>query len=594
MSTEPFWSKEADKIVWRKKWDTVCEGEMPFAKWFVGGELNVVDTCVVQHAKGARRDKKAIVFENEKGETRSLTYAELHDEVRRMAQQLCQLGVQKGDRIAIYLPLIPKAVVAMLACAYLGATHSVIFGGFSASAFLDRILDAECKVVITADGTYRKGVLIPLQNIVNEALADPRLAFVKHVLVIPNVNPAQEVAPAGTNIEPVAVEAEHPLFILYTSGTTGKPKGILHSTGGYLTQVVSTTKRVFGIQDSDVYWCTADVGWITGHSYVVYGPLALGATVFLYEGAPTYPQTERFYDMIERHRISILYTAPTLIRMLMRDGDEPVRKHDLSSLRLLGSVGEPINPEVWQWYHRVIGNGRCDIVDTWWQTETGAMMVSPIPGATKLVPGSATHPLPGVEIQVIQDDGTVCKANETGFLVITKPWPSMARGIHKDSDRFVKTYFSQFPGYYFTGDGAKLDEAGNLWVIGRVDDVINISGHRLGTAEVESALVTHPLVTEAAVVGCHDDLIGQAVVAFVTLKNEVVSTPALLKEISNTVVEEIGSFARPREIRITQTLPKTRSGKIMRRLLREWAEKGEIKGDTSTLEDAGWNVRTSP
>lgn len=596
---EGYWEQAAEELVWRKKWTQVLDWQEPRAKWFVGGELNATESCLDAHLKTHRRHKAALVWEGEPGDTRTLTYQQLFDEVCRFAGGLRALGIGMGDRVAIYMPLVPEAVVAMLACARLGATHSVVFGGFSAESLRDRILDATCKAVITADGGHRRGQIVPLKTTVDAALADNACPSVEHVIVLRRtqqtiemqegrdldwdaVTSSPDVVPA---YEATAVDAEHPLFILYTSGTTGKPKGVVHSTGGYLTQVLRTTKTVFDLRDDDLYWCTADVGWITGHSYVTYGPLAAGATLFLYEGAPTYPTPDRFWSMIARHRVSIFYTAPTAIRTFMRLGEELPNRHDLSSLRLLGTVGEPINPEAWMWYRRVIGQERCPIVDTWWQTETGAIMISPLPGAVKTKPGSATRPLPGIRLEVIHKDGTPCATNEGGFLVSRQPWPSMMRTIWGDDERFRNTYWSQVPGAYFTGDGARVDEDGYLWIMGRVDDVVNVSGHRLGTMEVESALVGHPKVAEAAVVGRPDELKGQGIVAFVTLTGGTAASHDLKEELKKTVAKEIGSFAKPDEIRFADALPKTRSGKIMRRLLRELATAGEVKGDVTSLED---------
>jgi acetyl-CoA synthetase len=600
-----YWEQAADALVWRKRWTKVLEWTPPRSKWFVGGTLNVTESCLDRHATSWRRTKAALIWEGEPGDVRTITYGQLHDDVTRFAGALRALGVETGDRVSIYMPLVPEAVVAMLACARIGATHSVVFGGFSAEALRDRINDSACKLVVTADGGARKGQVVRLKETVDRALADNACPSITNVVVLRRTGQDVEmkkgrdvwwhdvVRDAAPVTEAVAVDAEHPLFILYTSGTTGKPKGVVHSTGGYLTQVARTTRWIFDLKDEDIYWCSADVGWITGHSYVVYGPLANGATVFLYEGAPTYPDADRFWAMIARHKISILYTAPTAIRTFMRMGDHHPEKHDLSSLRLLGSVGEPINPEAWRWYHKVIGGGRCPIVDTWWQTETGGIMISPLPGTTRTKPGSCTRPLPGLEIDVVHQDGTRCKDDEQGFLVIKTPWPSMMRTVWGDDERFRQTYWSQVKDpktgapWYFTGDGARRDKDGYIWVIGRVDDVVNVSGHRLGTAEVESALVLHPAVAEAAVVGRPDDVKGQGIVAFVTLKANRQPSDALLEELKKQVAQEIGSFARPDDIRWANALPKTRSGKIMRRLLRELATSGRVTGDTTSLEDIG-------
>ena len=599
---EAYWESAADALVWKKRWSKVLEWTPPRSKWFVGGELNVTESCLDRHATTWRRTKAAIIWEGEPGDIRTLTYGQLFDDVCRFAGALQKLGVKTGDRVCIYMPLVPEAAVAMLACARLGATHSVVFGGFSAESLRDRINDAQCKLVITADGGARKGQIVRLKDTVDKALEGAACPSVtKGVVVLKRTGHDVDMVPgrdvwwhtavheAQPLAEAVSVDAEHPLFILYTSGTTGKPKGVVHSTGGYLTQVARTARWIFDLKDEDIYWCTADVGWITGHSYVVYGPLANGATVFMYEGAPTYPEADRFWDMIERHRISILYTAPTAIRTFMRLGDHHVTKHDLSSLRLLGSVGEPINPEAWRWYSRTIGGDRCPVVDTWWQTETGAIMISPLPGMTSTKAGSCTQPLPGLDIDVVKQDGTPCAADEQGFLVIKSPWPSMMRTVWGDDERFKQTYWTQIPGgrTYFTGDGARRDQDGYVWVIGRVDDVVNVAGHRLGTAEVESALVLHPAVAEAAVVGRPDELKGQGIVAFVTLKAASTPSDALIDELKKQVAHEIGSFARPDDIRWANALPKTRSGKIMRRLLRELATQGRVTGDMTSLEDLG-------
>lgn len=553
---QDFWASEAKQIEWREPWTTTLDWQLPNAKWFVGGKLNVTETCLDRHLQNGRADKLAIIWEAENGEVRRITYAELHGQVCNLAFELQQRDIKAGDRVAIYMPLTPEAIVAMLACARIGAIHSVIFGGFSAESVRDRVNDASCVMVITSEGGYRKGKLLPLKETVDKALENNACPSVKHVMLYPPHPTCSRPSTSPRSGE--VFDSEHPLFILYTSGTTGKPKGIVHSSGGYLTQVASTTLRVFNLQEDDIYWCTADVGWITGHSYVCYGPLACGATIFLYEGAPLHPTPDRFWQMIARHRISILYTAPTAIRTFMRLGDEHIKKHDLSSLRLLGSVGEPINPEVLKWYAKTIGGDRCPVIDTWWQTETGAMMI-------------VQKPLPGIEMKV-----------SDGILLATQPWPSMARGIWADPERFKQTYWSQFPGSYFTGDGAHVDENGNWVIEGRIDDVLNVSGHRIGTAEVESALVTHCAVAEAAVVARPDEITGQAIVAFVILKDGALVEE---KNLMKTVAEQIGAFARPAEIRIVPTLPKTRSGKIMRRLLRELATHGKITGDTTTLED---------
>jgi acetyl-CoA synthetase len=612
---ETYWADAARELEWDKPWSKVLEWKAPFAKWFVGGKLNVSKNCLDRHqAKSA--SKPALVWEGEPGEVSSWTYSQLLEQVQKFTASLRALGLKPGDRVSIYMPLIPEAVVAMLACTRGGFPHSVVFGGFSAEALKDRTIDAQAKLIITADGGYRKGGWVGLLDNARAAAKD--CPSVQHIVSVQRANssklsvsatPVSDLKArdldyhallASVSAEAVrtqgaaeSLDSEHPLFILYTSGTTGKPKGILHTTGGYLTGVLRTTKTAFDLRAEDIYWCTADIGWVTGHSYVVYGPLAAGATVFLYEGAPTHPKSDRFWDMIERHKISILYTAPTAIRAFMKLGNAPVEAHDLSSLRLLGTVGEPINPEAWMWYHGVVGKNRCPIVDTYWQTETGAIVISPVPGVTATKPGCATRPLPGYDVEVVDKEGKPVPPGNGGYLVIRKPWPSMARSIYGDPERFEKTYWSQYPGIYFTGDGARKDEDGYIWCLGRVDDVLNVSGHRLGTMEVESALVSHPAVAEAAVVGRPDDLKGQAVVAFVTLKSEITKTMGvdeaqiskMRDQLKSHVVKEIGAIARPDDIRFSESLPKTRSGKIMRRLLRELAAKGHISGDTTTLED---------
>ncbi len=599
-----YWESAADALVWRSRWDKVLDWSPPHAKWFVGGTLNATESCLDRHAGTWRRTKAAIIWEGEPGDVRTITYGQLHDDVCRFAGALQKLGVKIGDRVAIYMPMVPEAAVAMLACARIGATHSVVFGGFSAESLRDRINDAACKLVITADGGARRGQIVHLKDTVDKALEGGACPSVTRGVVVLKRTGHDITMVPGRDVwwhdavrdvtpmrEAVAVDAEHPLFILYTSGTTGKPKGVVHSTGGYMVQVARTARWVFDLKDEDIYWCSADVGWITGHSYVVYGPLANGSTVFMYEGAPTYPGPDRFWDMIARHHISILYTAPTAIRTFMRMGDSHVTHHDLSSLRLLGTVGEPINPEAWRWYHKVVGGSRCPIVDTWWQTETGAIMCSPLPGFTTAKPGSCTTPLPGIELDVVHQDGTGCDDDEQGFLVARSPWPSMMRTVWGDDERFRQTYWVQVKNpetgepWYFTGDGARRDKDGYIWVIGRVDDVVNVSGHRLGTAEVESALVLHPAVAEAAVVGRPDEIRGQGIVAFVTLKSDRVPGDSLIEELKRHVAGEIGSFARPDDIRWANALPKTRSGKIMRRLLRELATQGRVTGDMTSLED---------
>ena len=592
---EAFWARQAEDLHWFKKWDTVLEWNEPFAKWFVGGKLNISYNCLDRHLDTWRKNKAAIIWEGEPGEIKTITYLQLHQEVSRFANVLKSLGVKSGDRVALYMPLVPALAVAMLACARIGATHTVIFGGFSADAIRDRVNDGQCKVIVTADGGYRRGAEIKLKDIVDEA-AD-KCPTVEHVVVYQRTGSRVSMRPGrdhwwheltktvDADCEAEQLDSEHPLYILYTSGTTGKPKGILHTTGGYLTQIAYTTKLVFDLKDNDVYWCTADIGWVTGHSYVVYGPLACGATVFMYEGAPNHPDFDRFWDMIERHKINILYTAPTAIRAFIKWGEQYPLKHDLSSLRLLGTVGEPINPEAWMWYHQIIGKGRCPIIDTWWQTETGGIMISPLPGATPTVPGTATRPIPGIIVDIVTKKGVSVGENEGGYLVIKHPWPSMLRTLWGDDERYKQAYWSEIPNVYFAGDGARRDEHGYYWIMGRVDDVINVSGHRLGTAEVESALVSHESVAEAAVVGRPDDLKGQAISAFVTLEGGRKGNDELKDVLRAHVAKEIGALAKPDDIRFTDALPKTRSGQIMRRLLRELASSGQVAGDVTTLED---------
>ena len=592
---EGFWADMAkSELAWSKPWDRVLDWQPPFARWFDGGELNVSANCLDRHL-ATRGDKIALLWEGEPGETRRLTYRELHAEVCRFANVLLGQGIVAGDRVAIYMPMIPEAVVAMLACTRVGAAHTIVFGGFSAEALRDRINDCGAKLCITADGGYRRGKVLPLKGNVDDALTGT--PSIRGCIVVRRTGEPvtmqagrdswwHDLVPGASAVcPPASLPAEHPLFILYTSGTTGKPKGIVHTTGGYLLGTHLTTKYVFDLHDDDVHWCTADIGWVTGHSYVVYGPLSNGATTVVYEGAPDFPEKDRFWDIIQRPGVTVFYTAPTAIRAFVRWGSEWPDRHDMSCLRVLGSVGEPINPEAWMWYHDVIGKGRCPIVDTWWQTETGAIMITPLPGATTTKPGSCTRPFFGVVPEVVKRDGTPCAANEGGFLILRQPWPSMLRGIHGDPERYAKQYWSEVPGAYFTGDGARRDEDGYFWVMGRVDDVLNVAGHRLGTAEIESALVSCPGVAEAAVVGPPHEIKGQAICAFVTLKTGVAATSELKKTLSDHVVREIGALARPDDIRFTDALPKTRSGKIMRRLLKEIATSGVATGDTTTLED---------
>jgi acetyl-CoA synthetase len=579
----------------------VLEWTPPHARWFGGGRLNVSSNCLDRHLAGPRRNKAAIVFEGEPGDRRVYTYWELAREVNRAANALKALGVTRGDRVAIYLPMIPEAAIAMLACARIGAVHSVVFGGFSAEALRDRINDAQASLLITADGGYRRGSVLPLKRFADEAIA--QCPSIRHVLVVRR-RPGAEGDEAWATMQdgrdhwwhraldqaspvcpPEAMESEDMLFILYTSGTTGKPKGIVHTTGGYLTQVTATTRYVFDLKDQDVFWCTADVGWVTGHSYVVYGPLSNGATVVMYEGAPDWPERDRFWRICERYGVTVFYTAPTAIRAFMKWGTDHPARHDLSQLRLLGSVGEPINPEAWIWYHEYIGRGRCPIVDTWWQTETGGIMITPLPGVVTTKPGSATIPFPGVSAALLDTQGHALEKGG-GFLVLTEPWPGMLRTVYGDDARYRETYWSRFPGRYFAGDGAKVDDDGYWWILGRVDDVLNVAGHRIGTMEVESALVDHPAVAEAAVVGKAHELKGQAIAAFVTLKEGQHASPAMRDDLKEHVAKKIGAIAKPDDILFSADLPKTRSGKIMRRLLRDIAE-GRALGDTTTLADPG-------
>lgn len=595
LAHEDFWQREAHRLTWSKPFEQVHDGNFAGGQWFLRGELNVSVNCLDRHIENGLGEKTAIVFENEAGLVRKLNYRELLAMTCDIAAILLERGVGSGDRVAIYMPLRPEAIASMLACARIGAIHTVIFGGFAKEALVDRIHDAQAKAVITAVSTSRKGSQIQLKNIVDEAIGDPRCHSITTILCFDEKktpsDPRQVCFSSRKDWpervkNPEAFDAQHPLFILYTSGTTGKPKGIYHASGGYLTQVTSTTQWVFDLNSDDLYWCTADVGWITGHSYVTYGPLALGKSIFIFEGALNYPKAHRIYELIEKHSITVLYTAPTAIRMFMAAGTEHKGNHDLSSLRLLGSVGEPINPEAWRWYSRVFGEDRCEIVDTWWQTETGAMMIVPIPAVDKTKPGSASKPFLGIDAQIVDEHGRACPANESGFLLIKKPWPALARGIWGDQKRFLETYFEKIPGVYFTGDGAHIDHEGDVHISGRIDDVVNISGHRLGTAEVESALVAHEAVAEAAVVGINDEITGQRLVAFVTLMPTIEPSAALEELLKNQVKSCIGSFARPAHINFTPTLPKTRSGKIMRRLLRSIANGEKITADISTLEDS--------
>jgi acetyl-CoA synthetase len=592
---EEFWGEVAGQLHWFRPWERVLEWNYPSARWFVGGQTNISYNCLDRHLSSWRRNKAAILWEGEPGDTRTLTYGELHREVCRFANALRKLGIAPGDRVGIYMPMVPEAIIAMQACARIGATHSVVFAGFSAEAVAGRMHDAEAKLLITADGGWRKGSVVELKNAVDEAL--PHVPFIQNVIVLRRTGTRvhmqsgrdhwwhELVQSVDANCPAPPLDAEHPLFILYTSGTTGRPKGIVHTTGGYMVGTHLTTKYVFDLQDEDTFWCTADIGWVTGHSYIAYGPLLCGATVVMYEGAPNQPQPDRFWEIIDRHHVSVFYTAPTAIRTFIRWGEQWPLRHDLGSLRLLGTVGEPINPEAWMWYHKVIGKGRCPIVDTWWQTETGAIMITPLPGVTPTKPGSATRPFFGVVPDVVNRDGSSVGSDGGGLLVLRRPWPSMFRTLFGDPERYVKQYWTDIPNCYFTGDGARRDADGYFWIMGRVDDVMNVSGHRLGTMEIESALVSHPHVAEAAVVGRPDDLKGQAIVAFVTLAQGVEPARDLRTELRDHVVREIGALARPDEVRFTDALPKTRSGKIMRRLLKDIAAGRETVGDTTTLED---------
>ncbi len=589
-----FWGELAQNLHWFKKWDHVLQGQMPDTKWFVGGKINASYNCLDRHLTTWRKNKAAIIWEGEPGDSRTLTYQDLHREVCKFANVLKKLGVTTGDRVTLYMPMIPELAIAMLACARIGATHSIIFGGFSSDAVADRNNDAQAKLIVTADGGWRRGKEVPLKQAVDQSLE--KSPSVQRVVVVRRTGmPVQMIpdrdywwhdlmADVDADCDAVELDAEHPLFILYTSGSTGKPKGVLHTTAGYTLGTMMTSKWVFDLKDEDTYWCTADIGWVTGHSYIVYGPLANGATTVMYEGAPNWPHDGRFWEIIEKYRVNIFYTAPTAIRAFIKWGDQWPQKYDLSSLRLLGSVGEPINPEAWMWYHRMIGGERCPIVDTWWQTETGSIMISPLPGITATKPGSCTRPLPGVVPDIVNKDGESLPANSGGLLVLKQPWPSMLRTLYGDHQRFKDTYFSSIPGCYFAGDGARKDEDGYIWVMGRVDDVLNVAGHRLSTMEVESALVAHPQVAEAAVVGFPHDIKGEGICCFVSLKSGD-GSEQLERDLIAHVRKQIGALATPDKIKFSASLPKTRSGKIMRRLLRDIAAGRESSGDTSTLED---------
>ncbi|MEE9297387.1 MAG: acetate--CoA ligase [Phycisphaerae bacterium] len=594
---ESFWGQQAENHHWFQRFDKVLQWECPHAKWFVGGKTNIAYNCLDLQIERGHGDRTAILWEGEPGDTKTFTYEQLRAEVCRLANGLKKLGVKKGDVVTIYMPMVPELTIAMLACARIGAPHNIIFGGFSATAIADRVEDAGSKIVVTADGGWRRGSVVPLKDNVDAAVE--KCSTIENVVVLKRCQNDIKwtdgrdhwwhdlVADQPDSCEPEHCDSEDLLFVLYTSGTTGKPKGIMHTTAGYMVYTALTAKMVFDLKPEDVYWCTADIGWVTGHSYITYGPLQNGVTVLMYEGAPNHPDWGRFWDIVQKHKVTIFYTAPTAIRALMRQGDEIPAKYDLSSLRLLGTVGEPINPEAWMWYHKNIGKGKCPIVDTWWQTETGGIMISPLPGAFTLKPGSATRPCFGIDAAVVDGNGKEQPADVGGFLVIRRPWPAMLRGIYGDMERYKQQYWSQVANYYFTADACRRDGDGNFWLMGRVDDVINISGHRIGTAEVESALVSHPAVAEAAVVGIPHEIKGQALAAFVALRADRQPSDAIKKELLEHVVDQIGAIARPEQLRFTEALPKTRSGKIMRRLLKELASTGEVKGDTTTLEDFG-------
>ncbi|MBU8920450.1 MAG: acetate--CoA ligase [Bacteroidales bacterium] len=594
---EGFWDEQAEKYIhWFKKWDKTYEWNPPFAKWFIGGKTNIAYNCLDKHLDDGRADKTAIIWEGEpEGDSKKFTYRELHTEVCKFANVLKKYGIVKGDRVTLYMPMVPELAIAMLACVRIGAIHSIVFGGFSANSIMDRNVDAESKLIVTADGSYRGGKIIPLKVNVDEAFKGS--PTVKHSIVLKRTGTDvemvegrdtwwhDEMADVSAECPCEEMDSEDVSFILYTSGTTGKPKGVVHTTAGYLLYTSMTSELVFDIKDDDIYWCTADIGWITGHSYIVYGPLNLGATTLMFEGVPNYPEPDRFWDIVEKYKVNIFYTAPTAIRAIARSGDDWVTKHDMSSLRLLGTVGEPINPEAWMWYYNIVGSGKCPIVDTWWQTETGGILITPLPGAFPIKPGSATRPFPGIFPQVVREDGSPADVNEGGYLTIQKPWPSMLRTIWGDDQRFEDVYFSRFKDVYFTGDGARQDEDGYFWIMGRVDDVINVSGHRIGTMEVESALVSHDTVAEAAVVPMPHEIKGQGLYAFVTLQENVDKTDELVQTLRNHVSKEIGPIAKPDKIQFADALPKTRSGKIMRRILKTLATGSDDIGDTTTLAD---------